>query len=160
MTRKKKIYLFFISISLIGLGFYRDFLFKSINALLKAWDFDIDYEMSFGLRFFENYEYESIVHIKWGLTILFTIIYFLLSYFAIKLVFLNKRYNRITVTSYFILVVISALLTLLGFLLPGIAGKTYLISRYLMGIAQSPIVLMILIPAFIFVKRLEKNASQ
>ncbi|MCX6296869.1 MAG: hypothetical protein NTX97_12565, partial [Bacteroidetes bacterium] len=59
----------------ISTGYYRDFLFKNINALLKAWDFNMDFTMPPSLTFFENYEYDTLLEIKWILTFVFSLLY-------------------------------------------------------------------------------------
>ena len=149
MQKSKNIlfYAFIIACMLI-LGFYRDFVFKNINALLQAWDHDMDYAMPHSLRFFSSCEYDTIVNIKWLLTLAFSIAYLGISFAVIRFMFHNNTYNRITIASYGGIILVSALLILTGFIFKGSSEKMYEFSRYLMGMAQSPVVVMILIPAF------------
>ena len=130
------------------LGFYRDFVFKSINALLQAWDHDMDYAMPRSLNFLSNYGYDTIVNIKWLLTLIFSLAYLGISIAVIRFMFRNRAYNRITIASYAGIIAVSALLIIMGLLFKSTSEKMYEFARYLMGMAQSPIVVMILIPAF------------
>jgi hypothetical protein len=156
---KKKINIVLLFIAFISVGFYRDFLFKSINALLKSWDYEMDYEMPAGLRFFEQLDYNVIVRIKWVLTLVFTGIYLLLTLWTLHVLFNEKRYLRLTLMSYMIVVIISALLSFLGYLVPGIEPRTYYFARYLMGFLQSPLIVMILVPSIIFARRHNNNGA-
>ena len=144
---KKYILLFIIIASLLFVGFYRDFVFKNINALLQAWDNDMDYAMPHSLDFLRNYEYNTLVNIKWVLTIVFAIIYLIISIFSIKLLFNDKKYIRLTIATYTGILLLSSFIIGIGFVFHH-SEKMYSLARYLMGMAQSPIILMILIPAF------------
>ncbi|MGZ4056425.1 MAG: hypothetical protein ACXVPU_15025 [Bacteroidia bacterium] len=134
--------------SLLTTGYYRDFVFKTINGLLKAWDFDVDYVMPSSLRFLENYEYDTLVNIKWLLTFLFSFIYLIIALITIKIIFNNKKYLKITIGTYIGITALSGIFILTGHFFHHSAEKMYEFARYFMGMAQSPIILMILIPAF------------
>lgn len=142
-----------ISITIIALlaiimGYLRDSIFKSINTLLKAWDYDQDYYMPSFLSFLENYEYNTIVNFKWALTLVFSLIFMSIALMVVKLLFSKKKYLWITVFLYGGITVLSGFLIVLGLIFDGTSEKMYEFARYLMGMAQSPIILMILIPAF------------
>lgn len=134
--------------SMLTLGFFREFIFKNINALLKAWDFDLDYQLPALLQPLENYEYDEIVNFKWLLTLLFALFYLVICIIAIKLLFNNKNFIKITIASYAGIILISGLFMLCGLLFPTASERCYEFARYLMGMVQSPLVLMILVPAF------------
>ena len=133
---------------LILLGYLRDSIFKSINALLRAWDLDQDYFLPPFLSFLENYEYETLENLKWLLTLLFCLLYLIITILAIKLFFNNSKYIKIAAFTYVGIIVISAIFILIGYIFNSTSLKMYEFARYLMGMAQSPIVLMILIPTF------------
>lgn len=147
---KKKVWLqiIFIAIVAIALGYLRDRIFKTINSLLRAWDLDQDYFLPPFLNFLENYQYETLVNLKWILTLLFSILYLAISLLTIKLLFRNRTFFKITIWSYVALLFISGLLIIIGYVFKGSSEKTYEFARSLMGLAQSPLILMILIPAF------------
>ena len=145
--QKKYFFLFLLILSLLVTGFYRDFVFKNINALLQAWDADMDYTMPPSLTFFTNYEYHTLVNIKWVLTIVFSIIYLIISIFTVRLLFNNKKYIRLTVATYAGVLVVSCVFIAIGFVFHH-SENMYSLARYLMGMVQSPVLLMIVIPAF------------
>ena len=146
MKRSKTyVYATMIVLLLLLTGFIRDFTFKSINALLKARDNEIPYHLHASLSFMEKYEYATLVDIKWVLTLLFTGIYLLIALLAIKLFFQNRMYMWVLTVAYIGITLLSGILMAAGYFF-GITGKMYEFARYLMGIAQSPVILMILIP--------------
>lgn len=160
-TRTKNILFYILLITaLLAFGFYRDFVFKQINALLQAWDHDIDYTMPPSLRFIADYNYDTIVNIKWLLTLVFSGIYLVIALLLIKRLFQNRLFSRITLFTYIGITVVSALFILTGMLLPHTAQKMYEFARYLMGMAQSPLVLMILVPAFLLAEKEKRRTQQ
>lgn len=132
----------------IALGYLRDSVFKTINALLRAWDLDQDYFTPPFLNFMENLQYDTLVNLKWVLTLLFSILYLLISLTTIKFLFSNRTFFKITIWSYLAILIVSCVLITFGYVFKGTTEKTYEFARYLMGLAQSPLILMILIPAF------------
>jgi hypothetical protein len=145
---KKVIQLIFIAISLIFFGYLRDFIFKKINALLQAWDHDMDYDMPNPLIFLTNWEYDSVKNFKWILTLIFWGIYLLITLITVKILFRKNSFIKITSGVFIGILLISGLFMLAGFLINSTSEKMYEFARYLMGMAQSPIILMILIPLF------------
>ena len=137
-----------ITILVILTGYLRDSVFKTINALLRSWDLEQDYFLPPFLSFLENFEYDTLANLKWILTLLFSFSYLILSLFAIKLIFNNRKYLEITIWTYVGIIILSALFIAIGYLFSGSSEKMYEFARYLMGMAQSPLVLMILIPTF------------
>lgn len=145
---KTVISIIIISILLILTGYLRDSIFKTINALLRSWDLEQDYFIPPFLSFLENFEYETLENLKWLLTLLFSILYLILSIFAIKLVFKDRKYIKIAILTYVGIIILSGIFIISGYLFTSTSEKMYEFARYLMGMAQSPIVLMILIPTF------------
>lgn len=145
---KTVISIIIISILLILTGYLRDSIFKTINALLRSWDLEQDYFIPPFLSFLENFEYETLENLKWLLTLLFSILYLILSIFAIKLVFKDRKYIKIAIFTYVGIIILSGIFIISGYLFTSTSEKMYEFARYLMGMAQSPIVLMILIPTF------------
>lgn len=154
----RTIALLILTIAVILSGYIRDSTFKSMNALLRAWDLNQDYYLPRFLSFMENYEYDTIVNLKWLLTFLFSILYLIFSAIAVKLVFDNRKYLKITIFTYLGIMLFSGLFILSGYLFKGSSEKMYEFARYLMGMAQSPVLLMILIPAFKISEK-EKNKT-
>lgn len=148
MKSKKILSLAGIIILILFLGFLRESVFKSINALLQAWDANMDYPMPSFLKFIENFDYGTIVNLKWLLTLLFSLLYLLISIITVKVLFLNPKFIRVTIAAYMGIIALSALFIFSGMLFKNNVEKMYEFARYLMGMAQSPIILMILVPVF------------
>jgi hypothetical protein len=147
-SAKKYILLLLIVCILLLLGYFRDFVFKTINALLQAKQYDALFTSPPTLQFLDGYSARELIKLKWVLTLLFTFVYWGITLFTIKIVFDKKKFNRLTNGVYIVVLLLSGLLMLLGYAFNGLAEHMYEPSRYLMGIAQSPVILMILIPAF------------
>ena len=126
--------------SLLTIGYYRDFVFKTINGLLKAWDFDVDYVIPPSLKFLENYQYDTLLNIKWILTLLFSFLYLIIALVTIKLLFNNRKYFRIVIGTYIGISIFSGIFIIIGHLFYSSSEKMYEFARYFMGLAQSPII--------------------
>ncbi len=159
---KKYILLAITIILFVVIGFLRDFIFVNINYQIGYLDQKtylgnqaINYTHS-SLSFLYNWSASSLIYLKWILTLVFTIIYWAISYLAIHSLYPTKKVFKIITGLYLSIILISSLLYLSGyFLISHVAA--FRLSRVFMGFAQSPILAMILIPAF---KLLEQNKSQ
>ncbi len=157
MQKKNKyLVLFFIVTLIVFISFYRDYFFRTVNAMLLAWDYEMDYPMPAHLRFFESFDYDAVLNLKWLFTLLFAAVFYFISRFTIQYLFNNKNYNRIVLFAFIGLTVLSGLFMAIGWMVPSSLERMYEIARFLMGLAQSPVVLMILIPAFMLA---EKDAN-
>ena len=108
-STKKNLILITIAIAAIFLGYLRDSVFKTINALQRAWDLNEDYFLPPFLSFIENYEYETLSNLKWVLTILCSSLYLFLSIYAIKTIFNTKKHTKIILFTYLGVFLISAI---------------------------------------------------
>lgn len=145
---KKYSYIVLLILIITFFGYYRDFVFVSINAYLKALEYDVDAPLPSILSFMKNPDYSEVSALKWVLTLLFTLIYLGISLLGLKLIFNNRNYYYITIGLYVAITVVAGTFMVIGFVIKSAAPSLYEFSRYMMGIAQSPLILMILIPAF------------
>jgi len=149
MRRPLRIALLLLAVvAVVLLGVFREFVFVNINYHLKY----IYYEQaeSYAHSFFDflnNYSYSAVYYSKWWLTAIFSVVYIGLTLLIIYCVYPEKRYIRWTLFTYGLLIAVSSLLFLFGWLL-GDMDNLYYITRKVMGIVQSPVVAMFLIPAF------------
>ena len=149
-----------IALSMIGiiclfacLGYFREFLFVNINEQLRfLWYGNEESFMSEKLSFMQDWDYWTMYSLKWVLTVAFALIFMVCSAFALKAI-LNSFYWLELGFIYFLLFSISGII-FIGYSVFAVAEDGYLISRYFMGLAQSPIPLMILIPAIFLRKNL------
>jgi hypothetical protein len=133
---------------LLFVGYLRDFVFKKLNALLQAWDHDMDYDMPGFMKFLTSYEYDTVLNIKWLLTFIFWAVYLVIAIVTVKLFFSGRQFLKITIATFVGILLISGTFMLIGVIFSSASDKMYEFARYLMGLAQSPVILMILIPLF------------
>ena len=142
------LFYFLLIILLIFFGYLRDFLFVNINSQLDKLNNKASFsELSPKLSFITNFSYRQLYIGKWGLTLLFIFIYFILSQVLIKKMFKEKKFLTWTSYSFLIIIVISSLFYVYGVVFNDYE-RGYALSRVFMGMMQSPFVLMVLIPAF------------
>jgi hypothetical protein len=158
MKTKNKIIAVVLILVLIALGFFREYLFVNINVVLYNKLNGETYTVVPILSFFEGFSYNSVYACKWIFTGLFSLLFFLLQAELLKRIFAEK--NIVKWLLYFYLVLI--LLAILAFGTGYISGNLesgYRFSRMFMGILQSPVPLMFMIPVGIL-KRKFDNVPQ
>ncbi len=154
MQKKNKYLVLLLIVALIVfISFYRDYFFRTVNALLMAWDYEMDYPTPAHLRFFEHFDYDQVLNLKWLFTLIFAAIFYFISRFTIQYLFNNRNYNRIVLVAFAGITVLSGIFMAIGWMIPSSLERMYEIARFLMGLAQSPVVLMVLIPAFMLAEK-------
>ena len=149
-----KIYLIVLIALMIALGFFREFVFVNINYRLKYLFYSekVSY-MSDSLRFLKVFSYDDLYWGKWILTIMFGLFYLGFTSLIVKFWFGNKSYIRWTFIFFAVIFFISFLSYMTGYIIDE-REMGYKFARIFMGIVQSPLPLMMLIPAFML-----KNTS-
>lgn len=131
-------------IMIILLGYFRDYLFKSINYYIKQayYNLDTDYNLEL-YNLVKTYSAAQLKNLKWLLTFLFMGANYGLSFGILKTIFKESR-TTISLLSYgyVFLFLLSALLYIGGNLF-GYAEVGYTLSRRFMGVLQSPVPLMV-----------------
>jgi len=128
--KRKKIFVIALLIAAILLGFLREYIFVSINHVIES----------------GGNANGNLSILKWVLTFLFTLLYFALTCGFLFMLFREKKHIRLAVFVYAVLVGVSFIAAVTGFLIASF-DSVYPFIRTVMGIAQSPIVMMVLIPA-------------
>ena len=139
-------YIFFISVFAV-LGFSREFLFVNINnQLYKLYYHNNDIVIPNSLRLITELDYSTLYYLKFPFTILYYLAYCVTSYFAVKLICNNKKNAKWIIYIYTILLVLSGISMAYNYLINNqLNGDEYTFSRWLMGIAQSPLVAFFII---------------
>lgn len=134
-------YLLFISIFAF-LGFTREFVFVNLNSRLYSLFYNHnDYLLPNSLSYFNQFDYNTLYYIKYPLTVLYFLAYFFTSYFTIKQFCQNKKITLWVIYIYVLLLVLASIsMTYNYFINEQLGGDEYTFSRWLMGIAQSPLV--------------------
>jgi hypothetical protein len=148
MRRKKKFLLLLLLILFIASGLFRDFVFVNVDEQTRiAYYHDTDSHLAASMKFLESFSYMTLYYFKWVLTLLFSFLFLTLSLGVIGLFFTKRVYVYWTIYAYAALFVLAGLFWGGGYLIHQ-WEKGYIIARFLMGMAQGPIVLMVLLPAF------------
>lgn len=152
---KKKQLVIFLLIIIVLSGFGREYIMVNINLVIKHLSLGApNYSQSFFYPLLD-WQLVDLDKLKWLLTILFTFYFFGLTYFLIKAIFpANKKYHKITVLFYLIIVLLSGFVFVAGYI-SGYTNEVYRTVRTLMGIVQSFIPLMILYLLFKFIPKLK-----
>ena len=127
---KKKIFIVLLVIMVIAIGFLRESVFVSINEKTGQ-----------GPAGTGEYYFW-----KWPLTIGFACLYFGATCLFLHLLFARKQYFRLTVFAYTLLFTVSIIASAVGYLTSSFEN-VYPFVRAIMGVAQSPIIMIILITA-------------
>ncbi len=148
MKNKKGFFIIFFVFIFISFSFFREFIFKNINAHMWYLFYENDRShLSPYLNFLNEFSYKKLYWFKWGLTIFFSLAFLGFSILIISLIFAEKKFLLFTIYFYFGILVISGLSYSAGWLLNEVE-KGYTISRFFMGLVESPFILIFLIPAF------------
>jgi thiosulfate reductase cytochrome b subunit len=134
-------YVLFITIFAV-LGFSREFLFVNINdQLYSLYYYYNDYKFPSSLNLLQRLDYSTLYYLKYPLTILYFLAFFFTGFFAVKLICTNKKNALWVVYIYVILLVLSGISMAYNYFMNNqLNGDEYTFSRWLMGIAQSPLV--------------------
>jgi hypothetical protein len=93
------------------------------------------------LSFFNQFDYDTLYYIKYPLTVLYFLAYFFTSYFTIKQLSSHKKIAQSAIYIYLILLALASISMLYNYFVnEKFDGDEYTFSRWLMGIAQSPLV--------------------
>jgi hypothetical protein len=145
--KKARLYLLFFTLFAL-LGFAREFFFVNINNILMILYYKRPSIMPVPeiMQGFLNYNYSSLYYSKYIFTLVSAALYFLLSYWAIKKLTGKVFFTKMLSYSYLLFLGLSALSMLYAyFIKQNLNDEEYTLSRWLMGVLQSPIICLILV---------------
>jgi hypothetical protein len=103
-------------------------------------------EVSKIMEVFQAFSYDGLYYSKYIFTLAWSLLFLLVSYFTLKVLSKNHFLVKILLYSYGLIFVVAALSMLYGyFIREQLQDDEYTLSRWLMGIAQSPIISLILL---------------
>jgi hypothetical protein len=140
-------------------GYAREKFFTDINLILAQKHFNTSYPLpiAFYMSAFENMEVTTLVIFKYAFTAFFTLTFFLIGTYALGKITGDKGLQRIYLISYLIVMMLAVLSILAGYVLNNkVVDGEYTLSRWLMGIAQSPIICLILLASHKLAKSTQK----
>lgn len=128
----------------ISLGFFREFVFLNVNEQMRVTYYHAtDSHLSPVLSVLESFSYAQLYYSKWPLTLLFAALFCLLAVIVIRTAFNTKVYTKLIVLAYLGVFLLGALLFLAGTLF-GNNAAVYDLSRFLAGLVESPLLLLML----------------
>ncbi len=138
----------FLVILFLVFGFVRDFVFINLNEQASVTYYhSVESHVSASFHFLSAYTYPQLFALKWILTITFALFFMGLTIAIVRLIYKEKTFLHLTLLAYGVLFLLAAIFFILGQIKP-LNLNGYVISRFFMGIAEGPVVLMVLLPAF------------
>lgn len=151
MKNKKLFFLFFLILFGVA-GYLRERFFEHMNVILASVyrgtnEYEnIHQEIPTLLSPLMNWSYPTLYYSKYPFTLLWTGLFFLISHFVLKIFTSESQFLKWLKYSYLILLVLAACSMLIGYFMSGtLKNDEYTFSRWLLGIAQSPIICLILL---------------
>lgn len=153
-------YLIFLSIFAF-LGFSREFLFVNINnQLYKLYYGHSETTIPIAIRFIESIDYSTLYYLKYPLTVACFLAYYFTTLYATKLICQDKKYSNWVTYIYALLLILAAITMTYNYLINNqLSGEEYTFSRWLMGIAQSPLVAFFIIAAGTLYKKIQLESK-
>ena len=155
MNKKIKITLFVLL--LLTLGFFRDNFCVNINAILFNKFYKNNYPTDNYLSFLYGFSYQSIYTAKWFITPVFTFVFWLTQKKFLATLFDEIKFTNWLAILYLSLFLLAGIFFMVGWALGNII-QGYTFSRLFMGLLQSPVPCMILIPtAYLYKQTAERS---
>jgi hypothetical protein len=143
----------------MALGFFRENLFVNINGVLYNKFYNKNAPIIWYLSFLSNVSYKTIYTAKWFITPFFTLMFWFIQKQFLWVVFNEKKVINWLSVLYLSLFLLAGIFFVVGWAL-GDINKGYVFSRLFMGLLQSPIACMILIPTAYLYKQTNINQQQ
>ena len=135
-------------LTLIAFGWLRDGFLAQYNAYLyELYYHDSEYILPQSMSYLSQFTYMELYNAKFYIIAFFCVFNLGISLMAINYIFRNKLFLKITAGFYIAILLTSGIFYLYGMMLHG-SDKVYEIARSFLAWVQSPLILMILIPAF------------
>src|SRR6185312_13260127 len=154
MNRKTKIFLFILV--LMALGFFRENLFVNINDVLYNKLYHKNNPIIWYLSFLSNTSYNTVYVAKCVITPSFALMYWFVQKQLLLAVFNEKKVVTWLSILYLSLFLLAGIFFMAGWAL-GDINKGYTFSRLFMGLLESPVACMILIPTAYLYKQTNIN---
>lgn len=146
MNKTKWLIVFFGIFACIG--YFREFFFVFLNIIMfeKYYHSVSAVPVPDIMRIFDRFSYDTLYFSKYFFTLAWALLFFAVNYFAVKKLTGYPFLGKILVYSFCALLTLSVISMAYGFFVNGrLQDDEYTLSRWLMGIAQSPIICLILV---------------
>ncbi len=145
MLKNKYLLFFLFGLVFIFFGSYREYFFISINNIMtiKYYGKPTSMAVPNSLMFIYNLDYKTIYYLKYPLTILSFLLFYGLSFWCLKSLTNDKNLLKWLTYSYLVLLLLSTISMLWAYFVKvKLQDDEYTFSRWLMGIAQSPLLVL------------------
>ncbi len=157
-TSSKKLLLILSVLVFIVCGYIREFTFYNINGQMHILYYKDDKaRVSDKMKFLESYSYSQLNNLKWALTFLFAFLFLSLTLWTLKVLTGDKKFLFYAVCFYALLFGVSGIAMAIAWVHPAWSLPCYTFARFFMGVAQSPVPAMVLVPAFFLSQRLKEK---
>lgn len=148
---KTKPIIFFLIIFGV-IGYVRERFFEHLNIIMAGTYRGTDEYAILNTKIpplmipFSKLSYPTLYYSKYLYTLIWVVIFFSISYFALKKLAVNKNILKFLTWSYLLLLILAGISMAIGYLINStLKNDEYTLSRWLLGIAQSPIICLILL---------------
>lgn len=156
---KKKLKITAFVLLLLLMGFFRESFFVNINsALYDKYYHENNHLIANLFSFLKNLSYQTIYVAKWFITPVFVLAYWFVQKRFLLVLFGEKKVVRWLSVLYLSLFLLAGIFFMVGWAFGNIEGG-YTFSRLFMGLLQSPVPCMILIPVTYLYKKTNTNQS-
>lgn len=138
------------------IGYLRETIFLVLNSVLNKYPFPYNNSYVSPPDFLYSFSSQTLITVKWVLTFGFSIVFFMGSSILIHFYFKNRSFNKITIWTYLFLVGVSFVIAVFGILL-GNFDETYALSRFVIGLVQSPLIPLVLFVLFYFKTKIDQK---
>lgn len=138
--------LFFLLFAFVG--YFREKFFVEYNYMMyaKYYNKSLDFPFSASVSAFSGYNYSTLYYLKYLFTFLSLIIFAGLSFLSVKYILNEKKLLKWVIYSYVLLLTLAGLSMLFGYIVnQRLQDDEYTLSRWLVGIAQSPIITVVIL---------------
>ena len=150
------LWLLFLILLFVG-SYYREVLFRSVNALIAGENFF--YAKTMHLPFLEEWSKGELVKLKYGMTVGFSFFFMGLSILGLKLSFHEKWPYYLLSTIYLLLIVVAALIIIVGVVFLSFS-EVYPILRMFIGWIHSVLPYLLLSAAYLGVGAYKKQTAE
>ncbi len=154
---KKFKYFLLVFLIFAVLGYFREFFFVQINNILyrKYYNRETMLAVAPLMQIFQKFSYDGLYYAKYLLTLIWLSFFLWANYFALKKLSDSPILIKILLYTYAIMLLLAVGSMTFGYFFNDrLQDDEYTLSRWLMGIAQSPIICLILLAS----EKLYKNS--
>lgn len=141
--------IFFFLLIFGCIGYFREFFFVNLNNIMfQKYYNHTDLPIPEIMTPFNLFSYKTLYYSKYVFSLIWIAIFFSANFLALKYLTKNKILLKFLIYSYILLLTLATVSMAYGYIVNGrLQDDEYTISRWLLGIAQSPLICLILIAA-------------